>query len=139
MTEVGEDAERELCGLVSQLAWRLEGHVKDKAADGLSVVQTVALRELTGPMSLRELSQRLCCEPSHTTYVVDRLEDAGLVQRSAHPTDRRVKQVVLTSDGIRVRQEVLRRLSSDSPLGHLSAAELVELRAVLLRALQLPG
>lgn len=101
-------------------------------------MQTVALRELTGPMSLRQLAERLCCEPPNATYVVDKLEAAGLVLRSPHPQDRRVKQVVLTPQGEIARRDVLRRLGESSPLAHLNASEMTELREVLLRALRLP-
>lgn len=139
MDRAEAEAERELCGLVNQLSWRLDAHVRGRTPDGLSVMQTVALRELTGPMSLRQLAERLCCEPPNATYVVDKLEAAGLVRRSPHPQDRRVKQVDLTREGHRVRREVLRRLGEQSPLGHLSAHEMTQLREVLLRALALPS
>lgn len=128
--------EQEICGLVSQLAWRLQGHVRDRVdGTGLSTSQAVALRELTGPMSLRELSARLCCEPSNTTFVVDHLEAAGLVQRVPHERDRRVKQVVLTAAGRRARADLLTRLGEGSPLAHLSPEDIAALRAALTRVL----
>ena len=36
---------------------------------------------------------------AHVTMLLDRLEHAGLVQRRAHPTDRRRREVVLTDAG----------------------------------------
>ena len=39
------------------------------------------------------------------TGIADRLEEAGLAERQAHPTDRRVKTLVLTQRG-----EVIRKL-----------------------------
>jgi len=134
-----ENADREICSLVSQLAWRIQSHVRESASStGLTATQAVALRELNEPMSLRELAERMCCEASNATFVVDRLEEAGLVERTSHPRDRRVKRVVLTSAGEGVRQDLLRQLGSDSPLGGLSSAENESLRTALLNALR-PG
>ena len=36
---------------------------------------------------------------AHVTMILDRLEQAGLVERRAHPTDRRRREVVLTDAG----------------------------------------
>lgn len=134
-------ADRELCGLISQLAWRIESHVRDSVnsveVNGarLSASQAIALRELTEPMSLRDLAGRMCCEASNTTSVVDKLEDAGLVHRKPHPHDRRTKLVVLTPSGEQARQSLLRHLETASPLAHLADEERGALRAALLQAL----
>jgi hypothetical protein len=42
-----------------------------------------------GPATQRELSEALRCSPRNVTGLVDALEAAGLVTRSAHPTDGR--------------------------------------------------
>lgn len=134
-------ADRELCGLISQLARRIESHVRDSVSSAevngarLSTSQAIALRELTEPMSLRDLAGRMCCEASNATSVVDKLEDAGLVQRKPHPHDRRTKLVVLTSSGEQARQNLLRHLETASPLAHLADEERGALRAALLQAL----
>src|ERR671931_2688471 len=93
-------AERELCGLVNGLAQQIAGHVRQRAVTlGLTTAQATALREMTGPMTMRELAERMSCEPSNATFVVDKLERQGLVERRPRPTDRRVRQLVLTADG----------------------------------------
>src|SRR6266511_3871294 len=43
----------------------------------------------TGPRTQRELSQLLKCTPRNVTGLVDALERAGFVERTAHPSDRR--------------------------------------------------
>lgn len=54
-----------------------------------------------------ELARQWKSDPSNTTWVVDRLEKAGLVERKASPEDRRVKLVMLTAKGRRTRDELL--------------------------------
>src|SRR5215468_2621974 len=90
-------AERELCGLVNGLAQQISEHVRRRAGTlGLTAAQATALRELTGPMTMRELAERMSCEPSNATFVVDKLEQRRLIERTAHPTDRRARHLVLT-------------------------------------------
>lgn len=52
---------------------------------------------------LVEVAGACCCSPSTITGVVDTLESKGLVQRVAHPQDRRSLLVVLTERGKALR------------------------------------
>ena len=47
---------------------------------------------------------------SNVTWLVDRLEEHGLAERRAHPTDRRIRTVALTKKGARVRAQVEAKL-----------------------------
>ncbi|MGI5324224.1 MarR family winged helix-turn-helix transcriptional regulator [Actinomadura nitritigenes] len=130
-------AERQLCGLVTGLSRQIEEHVRERATTlGLTGPQATALRELTGPMTMRDLAERMSCEPSNATFVVDKLEKRGLVERRPHPQDRRAKQLVLTPDGTELRARLLELLSKDSPLRGLGQDELGALQKLLLRARQ---
>ncbi|MFM9372366.1 MarR family winged helix-turn-helix transcriptional regulator [Streptomyces sp. Da 82-17] len=127
--------DRQLCGLVTGLARQIETHVRERASSlGLTAPQAIALRELTGPLTLRELSGRMGCEPSNATFVSDRLEDQGLVERRPHPQDRRAKQLVLTPKGTELRDRLLALFAEDSPLAPLTPEEQDNLHALLLRA-----
>lgn len=129
-------AERELCGLVNGLAQQIADHVRERAvALGLTSAQATALREMTGPMTMRELAERMSCEPSNATFVVDKLEKQGLIERHAHPTDRRARQLVLTPDGTALRERLLDLLSQDSPLAGLTRKEQRALHGLLERAI----
>ena len=67
---------------------------------GLSFGKIKALRRIAArPLSMRELASLLVVDPPNLTPVVDDLERSGLVERQAHPTDRRVKLVVATAEG----------------------------------------
>ncbi|MFD9904913.1 MarR family winged helix-turn-helix transcriptional regulator [Streptomyces sp. NPDC059063] len=128
-------AEWRLCGLVNALARQIESHTRTRATTlGLTAPQAVALRELAGPMTLRELSERMSCEPSNATFVSDRLEEQGLVERRPHPSDRRAKQLVLTPKGDALRERLLALLAEESPLSPLSEREQDDLRELLARA-----
>ena len=59
---------------------------------------------------MRVLGERVFCDASYTTDLVDRLEDRGLLKRRSSPTDRRVKLVALTAEGGRVRERALAQL-----------------------------
>ncbi|MBP0458238.1 MarR family winged helix-turn-helix transcriptional regulator [Streptomyces montanisoli] len=132
-------AEREVCGLVNGLAQQIADHVRGRAvALGLTAAQATALREMTGPMTMRELAERMSCEPSNTTFVIDKLEKQGLVERRAHPTDRRAKQLVLTAEGGSLREQLLELLAQDSPLGGLTPQQQRVLHDLLEQAIIRP-
>ena len=65
----------------------------------------------------RELSQLLGVTPRNVTGLVDGLQEAGLVRRVAHPTDRRAIQVRLSPSGARLAA----RLRAD----HIEFAEVL--------------
>ena len=81
---------------------------------GLSFEKIKALRRIANrPMPMRELASLLGVDPPNLTTVVDDLERAGLVERQAHLTDRRVKLVVATPEGSALAHradEILARL-----------------------------
>ncbi|MFG2228368.1 MarR family winged helix-turn-helix transcriptional regulator [Streptomyces sp. NPDC048644] len=132
-------AERELCGLVNGLAQQIADHVRERAVTlGLTAAQATALREMTGPMTMRELSERMSCEPSNATFIVDKLEKQGLVERRAHPTDRRAKHLVLSAEGTALRERLLELLTQDSPLASLTPQQQHTLQDLLEQAITRP-
>lgn len=59
-----------------------------------------------GPLSLGELADKLLVTGGNVTYVMDRLEDHGLVVRERSGEDRRVIKAKLTPEGREVIAEV---------------------------------
>jgi DNA-binding MarR family transcriptional regulator len=53
----------------------------------------------TGSLPMTRIGQRLQVHPTSVTNAVDRLESAGLVRRTPHPTDRRTTLVQLLDPG----------------------------------------
>ncbi|HMU37413.1 MAG TPA: MarR family transcriptional regulator [Pseudomonadota bacterium] len=68
-----------------------------------------------GSLSMRDLSLRSGCEPSHLTGIVDKLEERKLVRRKVDPQDRRSKLVSLTKSGRSFRDKLMARLSEPVP------------------------
>lgn len=88
------------------------------------------------PLPMRKLAQRLKCEPSNVTGIVDRLESRGLVERRPDPADRRVKLAAATAEGRQVARSLRESLRfAREPLAGLSEAERVALRDALRRML----
>ncbi|MBD3146761.1 MarR family winged helix-turn-helix transcriptional regulator [Microbispora bryophytorum] len=134
--ETQAPTDRVLCGLVKGLANQIEANIRGRAATlGLTASQGTALCELTRPMTLRELAERMGCEPSNATFVADRLEEQGYLERHPHPDDRRAKQLVLTPQGTELRERLIELLSENSPLAPLAPEEQDVLQQLLTRAL----
>jgi DNA-binding MarR family transcriptional regulator len=71
----------------------------DEAGVTLATIKALRLLPEDEPLSMRKLAARLQCDNSYVTSVVDALEERGLARREGHPTDRRVKVIVLTEAG----------------------------------------
>jgi DNA-binding MarR family transcriptional regulator len=65
---------------------------------GLGRVKTILLLE-NRPQTLRDISEHLSVDAPYATVIVNKLEDAGFVERTAHPDDDRRKLVQLTPTG----------------------------------------
>ncbi|MGD3106335.1 MarR family winged helix-turn-helix transcriptional regulator [Streptomyces sp. YGL11-2] len=88
------------------------------------------------PLPMRRLAQRLKCEPSNVTGIVDRLESRGLVERRPDPADRRVKLAAPTAEGARTAERLRASLDfAREPLGQLTVAERTLLKQLLQRML----
>ena len=79
--------------------------------------------------SMRSLADEWQCDPSNTTFIVDRLEELGLASRQPLLHDKRVKLVVLTRKGEKTRTELLHEF-------HQPPAEFDRLDRVDLEALE---
>jgi DNA-binding MarR family transcriptional regulator len=65
------------------------------------------LRGLDEPRTMSEMAAVLHCDNSNVTGLVDAMEERGLVERRPDPADRRVKLLVLTERGRRVRTRMM--------------------------------
>jgi MarR family 2-MHQ and catechol resistance regulon transcriptional repressor len=75
---------------------------------GLTTPQFGILEALyhLGPLSLGDLAEKLLVTGGNVTYVMDRLEEQGLVYRERSPLDRRIIQAKLTEEGHAIMAEV---------------------------------
>ncbi len=86
-----------------------------------------------GPLSLGELADKLLVTGGNVTYVMDRLEEQGLVFRERSPKDRRVIQAKLTATGRAKIVEVFPGHAEyvATVAGHLGKKEQEQLRVLL--------
>ncbi|MEU1408687.1 MarR family transcriptional regulator [Streptomyces sp. NPDC005728] len=136
MTQEQAEAQWELGKLVHDLDMQSNARMREWVTGlGLTVAQASALREMTGPMTMRELAGRMSCEPSNATVVIDKLESLRLIERRPHPTDRRAKQLVLTPEGTELRERLLKVLAEEPLFAGLTQDEQDALEGLLKRAL----
>lgn len=86
-----------------------------------------------GPLSLGDLAGKLLVTGGNVTYVMDRLEEQGLVYRERSPADRRIIQAKLTERGHALIAEVFPGHGDfiEELSGALTAEEQEDLRALL--------
>jgi DNA-binding MarR family transcriptional regulator len=129
-------------------AWRrIFDYIVATAADRVAVLDRLGItpaesRALTSldsdaGRSMRALADEWRCDPSNATWLVDRLESQGLARRVAREGDRRVKAVVLTAKGKRMRGELLE--SMYTPPRDLLALAQSDLEALSAAASKLPS
>ena len=75
----------------------------------------IALQNLEKPKPMGELAKLLACDSSNITWITDRLEERGLVERRPAEHDRRIKLLVLTPKGRRLREEIQEHLAEPPP------------------------
>ncbi|GHA03903.1 MarR family winged helix-turn-helix transcriptional regulator [Streptomyces echinoruber] len=105
------------------------------ASEDLTASQGRTLNVLRrGPASMSALATTLTCDASNMTGIVGRLEKRGLVRREPSPSDRRVKNVVLTAEGERVVDVIRGKMHHTlAGLDRLSPQERATLYALLER------
>ena len=128
-------------------AWRtvlrlfLEGEARTRMHEvcrgiGLPINAIKALLALDRqpPASMRELADHFGADASYCTVLVDSLEAQGVARREPHPTDRRVRSVVLTPKGRKLLARA--RVQLEVPpegFAALSAADQRRLRDLLVK------
>jgi DNA-binding MarR family transcriptional regulator len=98
---------------IFELALHLRGHWTAMAAEAdLTPSQAMALKHLdpAAPVPMTTLAASLSCDASNVTGIVDKLESRGLIARQTSEQDRRVKMLVVTPEGARLRARFLERL-----------------------------
>ncbi len=125
------DADLRLLAITERLRQHWAAHA---AALGLTAAQVKVLLRLTPGTAtpMRKLARQLDYDASNLTTVVDRLAQRGALDRQADPADRRVKALVLTPEGERLREEFWRNLITDpGPLTPLRQDDLRTLTRLL--------
>lgn len=113
-------------------------HLNSRLAEfDLTSTDIWALRSIDGPMPMKELAICMDFDPSYVTVVADRLETRGLIERQPHPTDRRVKNLVLTEKGAEMKAAASDLIwNGDNMFGALTSPERKQLLTLVTKLTQ---
>src|SRR5438105_3011247 len=127
------DSEEIVRRLMNLFASTLDHQASCLEGVGLTYAQAKLLWRLeTGELiALKELARRMGIDPSNAADVVGQLEDRGLVASRRAQHDRRVRLLRLTAPGVRVRRQLVARMSDHPALEGLSAARRGDLLEIL--------
>ena len=101
-----------------------------------SIVKTLFHLAPGEPVAMRDLADHFGCDASYITELVDGLEEHGLATRQPHPSDRRVRTVVLTEKGAQARDTVQQVMwQVPAVFSALTAAEQRQLRDLVRKLL----
>lgn len=94
--------------------------------NGLTIQQVMVLYRLytKGHILMGTLARQLHCDASNVTGMVDRLASQGYIERHELPEDRRAKQLVLTTKGHELVENLLPQLPKDVGLARFTDDEL---------------
>ncbi|ALE75518.1 MarR family transcriptional regulator [Pseudonocardia sp. EC080610-09] len=138
-------------GVECDLAWALGRVARDHATAVQCVIgdlpggqrgfQVLATAAGDGPSTQLALARKLGVDRTVMTYLLDEIQEAGLVERRPDPADRRARRVVLTDAG-RARlcdTEAALREAEARILAPLSGEEQSVLRTLLRRVATADG
>ncbi len=119
------------------LADLMHGRLAAAAADQDLTAQQAHLLYLAGAgASMRDLAERLACDPSNVTGLADRLEERGLIRRRRSPTDRRITQLMRTEAGSAAVASIEEHMFADLPIYRgLTSQERRQLQGLLAKVI----
>jgi DNA-binding MarR family transcriptional regulator len=82
---------------------------------GLPPFVMKAIHQLDGSVTMKELARRMHVDPSFVTMIADTLEKRGLARREPNATDRRLKNLVLTPEGMELKATLESALLGEMP------------------------
>jgi MarR family 2-MHQ and catechol resistance regulon transcriptional repressor len=82
---------------------------EEMAKNKLSITEFSVLEVLyqKGKQTIQKIGNCILISSGSMTYVIDKLEQRGLISRNACPEDRRVIHVILTDDGKELMEEIM--------------------------------
>jgi DNA-binding MarR family transcriptional regulator len=107
------DAMSEFLSMLIQRGERLAGRF------GVPFFAVKAMHRFDASVTMKELGQRMKCDPSFVTMIADTLEQHGLARREPSASDRRIKNLVLTDKGLEVKRTIEETLLTEMPWVHV--------------------
>ena len=112
-----------------------ERMARDVARHGLTLAEFAVVEALyhKGPLLLGEVQKKILVSSGGVTYLVDRLEQRGLVERQLCESDRRARYAALTAEGKALMDRIFPEHSATiaEVAGALTQEQQVELTRML--------
>ncbi|WP_404331883.1 MarR family winged helix-turn-helix transcriptional regulator [Mesobacillus maritimus] len=96
--------------VLMQTSKRVHDRIKEEMTKNkLSITEFSVLEVLyhKGRQTIQQIGKSILISSGSMTYVIDKLEERGLVSRNACPDDRRAIHVLLTDQGNTVMNEIM--------------------------------
>lgn len=84
---------------VQQKSQAFIDRITKKGSLSQNQIMLLFLLQLTGSLNITDISERLVITPGAASFMCDKLEDLGYVERMRTKEDRRVVNIVLTGSG----------------------------------------
>ena len=78
----------------------------------------LAMFKMEGGLAMKDLASRMGCDASFITTIADNLEKRGFVRREPSQRDRRVKNLVITEEGVAAKERLLAQVADRMPWCH---------------------
>jgi MarR family transcriptional regulator, organic hydroperoxide resistance regulator len=106
-SQADDKLDSEILDCMSDLVTSVIGRFEQIAERfGMPAFCLKAMHVLSSPMAMRDLGKLMHCDPSFVTGIADLLEKRGLARREPSTADRRIKNLVLTTQGVALREKL---------------------------------
>lgn len=96
--------------VLMQISKAIQERIRDEMAKNkLSITEFSVLEViyLKGKQTIQQIGHSILISSGSMTYVIDKLEEKGLLNRNDCPNDRRVIHVTLTNDGMDLMKKIM--------------------------------
>ncbi len=112
----GNELDQDIADALSEFFFELVERAETLAEEfGVPAFAAKALHRLDGSVTMKELGRRMHCDPSFVTMIADMLEQRGLARREPSTADRRIKNLVLTPEGLELKARLERAMLDQMP------------------------
>ncbi|MDR7235912.1 MarR family winged helix-turn-helix transcriptional regulator [Neobacillus drentensis] len=96
--------------ILMQTSKAIHDRIKDEMAKnklGITEFSVLEVLYQKGKQTIQQIGTCILVSSGSMTYVIDKLEQRGLLSRNACPDDRRMIHVILTDDGNKLMNEIM--------------------------------
>jgi MarR family transcriptional regulator, organic hydroperoxide resistance regulator len=112
----GSELDQDIADAVTEFFTQVIGRGETLADQfGIPPFVMKAIHLLDGSVTMKELARRMHVDPSFVTMIADTLEQRGLARREPNATDRRLKNLVLTAEGMELKRRLEHAMLGEMP------------------------